>query len=85
MLLEKCSREIDQGNFNSFSRNFVINSIVEFRYRPEEEVTFAAYFRRYEEFFFKKNVSNGQTREKVRLLLNKFGAIEYESMLITYY
>ena len=53
-LLEKCSRESDQGNSNSFSQGSEINSVGEFWYRPEEKVTFAAYFRKYQDIFFKK-------------------------------
>ena len=37
----------------SFSRDSVINSLDEFKYSLEEEVTFAMYFRRNEELFRK--------------------------------
>ena len=43
----------DQGNANSFSQDSVINSIGEFKYSSEEDVTFAEYFRHYEEIFQK--------------------------------
>ena len=43
----------EQGNANSFSQDSVINSIGEFIYSPEEDVSFVAHFRRYEEVFQK--------------------------------
>ena len=42
----------DPGNLNIFSKESVINSVGEFIYKPEE-VTFEAYFRRYESIFEK--------------------------------
>ena len=38
----KC--ENDPGSSNIFSQNSVINTIGEFVYKPDEEVTFGAYF-----------------------------------------
>ena len=70
-------RESDQGSSNSFSQDSVVNSIGEFSYKPDEEVTFAAYFRRYEEIF-KNDCKTWTDEKKVRLLLGKFGAIEHE-------
>ena len=53
-LLETFSkRENDPGSANIFSRDSVINSLGEFLYNPDEEVTFEVYFRRYEEIFQK--------------------------------
>ena len=53
-LLETLSRrENDPGSSNTFFQNSVINSIGEFVYKPDEEVTFGPYFRRYEEIFQK--------------------------------
>ena len=40
----------EQSNAKSYSQDSVINSIGEFKYCSEEEVTFAVYFRHYEEF-----------------------------------
>ena len=53
----------DPGNLNIFSQESVINSVDEFIYKPEKEVTFEAYFRR-NESIFEKNVKNGPTRKK---------------------
>ena len=75
-LLEKCLRESDQGNSNSFSQDSVINSIGEFRYRPEES-TFAAYLGRFVDIF-KEDYLTWPDEIKVQLLLYKFGATEHE-------
>ena len=55
-LLEKCSRESDHNNSNSFSQDSVIISIREFRYGPKKEVTFAAYFQRHRLFLKKTHM-----------------------------
>ena len=55
----------------------MINSIGEFVYKPDEEVTFGAYFRRYAEIFQKDSVTWSDGK-KVRLLMGKFGAVEYK-------
>ena len=41
------------GNTNSFIQDLVINSVGQFKYNPEEEVTFVTYFRHYEEMIQK--------------------------------
>ena len=52
-LLKCLSKPNDLGNLNIFSQESVINSVGKFIYKPEEEVTFEAYFRRYESIFEK--------------------------------
>ena len=55
ILLETFSRrENHPGNSNIFSQDSVINSIGEFLYKPDEQVTFREYIRRYEEIFQKR-------------------------------
>ena len=51
-LLKCLTKEKDPGNLNIFLQESVINSVGEFIYKPEE-VTFEAYFRRYEPIFEK--------------------------------
>ena len=51
--LECGTKENDPGNLNIFSQESVINSVGEFIYKREGEVTFQAYFRRYESIFEK--------------------------------
>ena len=55
----------------------VINSIGEFKYSSEEEVTFAAYFRRYEENFPKDCITRSDEK-KICQLLEKFDQSDYE-------
>ena len=70
-------RENNPGSSNIFSLDSVIKSIGEFVYKPDEEVTFGAYFRRYEGIFPKGCVTCSDWK-KVRLLLGWFGAVERE-------
>ena len=55
-------KRVRQSNF--FLLDSVINSIEEFKYRPEEEVSFEAYFRHYEEVFKKDCITWGWTKRK---------------------
>ena len=70
----KKKKKKDPGNLNIFLQESVINSVDEFIYKPEEEVTFEAYFRRYESIF-EKDCKRwpGEKKKKTRLLLGKFG------------
>ena len=54
-----------------------MNSIRDFKYSPEEKVTFAAYFCYYEEIF-KKDCAAWSDEKKIRLLLEKFCQNEHE-------
>ena len=51
-LIECLTKENDPENLNIFLQELVINSVGKFIYKPEE-VTFEAYFRRYESIFEK--------------------------------
>ncbi|CAH8598150.1 unnamed protein product [Schistosoma rodhaini] len=53
----------------------IANSIVEFHYDPDANVTFDMWFRRYEDLF-KFDFANQDDAWKVRLLLRKLGASE---------
>ena len=75
-LLECLTKENDPGNLNIFSLESAINLVGEFIWKPEE-VTFKAYFRRYESIF-EKDCEKWPDEKKVRLLLVKFGAAEQE-------
>ena len=67
----------EQDNANSFPNDSVINSNGKFKYNPEEEVTFLAYFRHYEEVF-QKDCTTWSDDKKMRLLLRKFSLSEHE-------
>ena len=76
--LHKClTKENDPGNFNIFSQESIINSVGEFIYKKEEELTFKAYFRRYKSIF-EKDCEKWPDKKKVILLLGKFGVAEHE-------
>ncbi|XP_053679017.1 uncharacterized protein LOC128729456 [Anopheles nili] len=53
------------------------NHVTEFRYDPEENVTFAAWYRRFEGLF-EKDAAKLPDDAKVRLLLRKLGVAEHE-------
>ena len=72
----------DRGNLNIFSKESVINSVGEFIYKPEE-VTFEAYFRRYESIF-ENNFEKWPDEKKVRILLGKFGVADHEKYVNFY-
>ena len=57
----------------------VINSVGEFKYRLEEEVT-SGYFHPYEEAF-QKDYATKSNKKKIRLLLEKFGQSEHEKFV----
>ena len=60
-----------------FLLDSVINSISEFKYSPEDEVTFTVYFRSYEKVF-QKDCATWSDEMKIRLLLGNFGQSEHE-------
>lgn len=70
-------RENDPSSSNIFSQDSVINSIGEFLYKPDEEVTLGVYFQRYEGIF-QKDCPTWSDGKKMLLLLGKFGAVEHE-------
>ncbi|XP_055522702.1 uncharacterized protein K02A2.6-like [Wyeomyia smithii] len=53
------------------------NNIKEFRYDPENNVTFAAWYKRYDDLF-EKDANRFDEGAKVRLLMRKMGMSEYE-------
>ena len=64
----------EQGSTNYFLQGSVINSTGEFKYSPEEEVIFTAYFRCYEEVF-QKDIGKWLNEQKISLLLAKFDGL----------
>ncbi|XP_014784252.1 uncharacterized protein LOC106879270 [Octopus bimaculoides] len=59
-----------------FSPDYVANSITEFKYEPDEGVTFEAYYRRYEQIF-NKECKDWDEDMKTHLILRKLAG-EYE-------
>ncbi|XP_065075510.1 uncharacterized protein K02A2.6-like [Ochlerotatus camptorhynchus] len=53
------------------------NNIKDFRYEPDSNITFAAWYTRYDELF-EKDAARLDDQAKVRLLLRKLGPIEHE-------
>lgn len=53
------------------------NNIKEFRYEPEGNITFAAWYARYDDLF-EKDAARLDGEAKVRLLMRKLGAVEHE-------
>ena len=76
-LLECLIKQNDPGNLNIFSQESVINSVGEFIYKPEKEVTIEASFKMYESIF-EKDCEKWPDEKKVRLLQGKFRATEHE-------
>ena len=76
-LLESLTKENEPGNLNMFLQKSIINSVGEFINKPEGEVTFKAYFRRYDSIF-EKDCEKLPDEKKVRLLLGRFGAAEHK-------
>ena len=49
---------------SSFTAEGIANSITEFKFNPDEGITFPAYFRRFETIFEKKNAKAELTNRK---------------------
>ncbi|KAK4470004.1 hypothetical protein MN116_000030 [Schistosoma mekongi] len=62
---------------STLSVDGIINSIAEFNYDPEANVTFDTWFRRYEDLFM-FDLASQDDSWKVRLLLRKLGAAELD-------
>ena len=60
---------------NTFSAEGIPNSLSEFIYKPEEGITFPAYFKRYETIFAKR-CQSWSDEEKIMLVQQKLGAHE---------
>lgn len=59
-----------------FLSDYVVNSITEFKYKPDKEVTFKAYCTRYGQIFNKE--CKDWNDLKTRLILRKLAVAEYE-------
>ena len=66
--------EWEKGS-NTFSAEGIANSLSDFIYKPEEGITFPAYFKRYETIFAKR-CQSWSNEEKIMLVLQKLGAHE---------
>ena len=67
----------EQVNVNSFSQDFAINSISEFKCNQKEEVTFVVYFHCYDKVFQKESTT-WSDKKKIHMLLRKFGKSKHE-------
>ena len=68
-LFELSNRGQNVKNENEFSKNAIWSAVDNFTYAPEDEITFAPYFRRC------KDLHNDF--KKVHLLLRKLGTVEH--------
>ena len=68
-----------EKSLNTFSAEGIANSLSEFIYKPEEGITFPAYFKRYETIFAKR-CQSWSDEEKMMLVLQKLGAHENKYM-----
>ncbi|XP_029634959.1 uncharacterized protein LOC115210495 [Octopus sinensis] len=60
-----------------FLTNYVAHSITEFKYEPDEGVTFEAYYRRYEQIF-DKDCKDWDDKMKKHLIKRKLAVTEHE-------
>ena len=58
----------NEDSENAFSQNAIWSAIEDFKYAPEEEITFASYFKRYEDLYI-TDCASWADHKKVRLLL----------------
>ena len=63
-------------NHNAFSQTAVWSTVENFNYNPENGVTFAHFYRRYEDIFL-SDCSSWPDPKRVRFLLRKLGAAEH--------
>ena len=75
-VLELTSRGNSIENEFSCSQNTIWSAIENFSYSPQEDVTFASYFRRYEDLY-KTDCGNWSDLKKICLLLSKLGTTEH--------
>ncbi|XP_061506862.1 uncharacterized protein K02A2.6-like [Anopheles gambiae] len=71
------SMNVREPNGPEFLVESLAKQVTEFRYDPEENVTFAAWYRRFEGLF-EKDAAKLPDDTKVRLLLRKLGVAEHE-------
>lgn len=72
------------NNKNGYSEDAIVNTITEFHYLPEKELTFSSNFRRYEDLY-KTDCANGFDDKTVRLLLTKLGTVGHTKFVIYIY
>lgn len=75
-LLEATQLTNANENHNAFSQTAVWNAIESFNYNPEDDVTFAHFYRRYEDIFV-SDCGTWTDAKKVRFLLRKLGTAEH--------
>ena len=63
-----------------FTQNAVWNALETFSYAPDEDKTFEAYYRRYEDIFI-TDCADWTDAKKVRLLLRKLGTVEHHKFV----
>ena len=61
-----------------FTQNAVWNALETFSYAPDEDKTFEAYYRTYEDICITDCVDWTDAKKKVRLLLRKLGTVEHK-------
>nr|XP_049467005.1 uncharacterized protein K02A2.6-like [Anopheles coluzzii] len=71
------SMNVREPNGPEFLVESLAKQVTEFRYDPEENVTFAAWYRRFDGLF-EKDAAKLPNDTKVRLLLRKLGVAEHE-------
>ena len=54
------------------------NALETFSYAPDEDKTFEAYYRRYEDIYITDCADWTDAKKKFRLLLRKLGTVEYK-------
>ena len=67
-------------NENAFSQNAIWSAINNHTFTPEDEITFASYFRRYEDLYT-TDCTNWADFKKVRLPLRKLGTVEHTKIV----
>lgn len=77
VISKKDSRESDK---DVFSQTAIWSALETFQYRPDEELTFEAYFRRFGDVF-RIDCKTWSEQMKVRLLLQKLGAMEHSKFV----
>ena len=63
-----------------FTQNAVWNALKTFSYAPDENKTFEAYYRRYEDIYI-ADCADWTDAKKVRLLLRKLGTVEHNKFV----
>ena len=80
MLAQILKNNAHTDNDTAFSQDSIWNAIDNFHYEQEEDKSFAAYYRRYENFF-SIDSKNWSDQKKTRLLLRKLETAEHNKFL----